>query len=63
MKEIYISAYELAQITGRPLPQIIQDLKAGRIKTEEGHTQPPYNENTGFIIPLSQFYTDSWNSL
>ncbi len=63
MMELYVTAHELSQITGRPLPQIIQDLKDGHIKTEEGQTRPPYNESTGFIIPLAQFYPDSWESL
>lgn len=63
MKEIYVSAYELSQITGKPLPQILQDLKNGFIKTDKGLRRLPYADDSGYRIPLSQFYPDSWNDL
>lgn len=63
MKELYVTAYELACITGRPLPEILRGLKNGTIKTEEGHNRPPYMGDTGFTIPLSQLYPKSWEKL
>lgn len=63
MEEIYVSAYELSQITGRPLPQILQDLRNGSIKTEVGQSWPPCVDDTGYRIPLSQFYHEIWNKL
>lgn len=63
MKEMYVSAYELAQITGKPLPQILHDIREGRIKTEVGRDWPPCMDDTGCRIPLSQFYHEAWNNL
>lgn len=48
MKELYVTAYELSQITGRPLPDILKDLRNSTIKYQwiDGNRK----------IPLSQFY-------
>lgn len=48
MGEIYVSAYELSCITGRPLPDILKDMKDDKLKYKwiDGTRQ----------IPLSQLY-------
>jgi len=53
IKEIYVTANKLSKITGRPLPQIIEEIKNGRIKTT-------VSQKNGMTIPLSQFYPISW---
>ena len=54
MDEIYVSAYELSCITGRPLPDILKDLRDNKLKYKWiGGTRQ---------IPLSQFYKAETNS-
>ena len=54
MKEQYVSAYEWAYIAGRPLPDVLRDLKDGTILYQW--------MNGKREIPLSQFYP-GWKNL
>lgn len=53
IKETYVTANELSQIIGIPLPKVIEAIKCGRIKTIASQT----NQIT---IPLAQFYPSLW---
>lgn len=54
MEDIYVSAYELSCITGRPLPDILKDLRDDRLiyRWIDGTRQ----------IPLSQIYKTGINN-
>lgn len=54
MKETYVNAYELSCITGRPLPNILEDLRDNKLIYQwiDGTRQ----------IPLSQFYKAGTNN-
>lgn len=53
IKETYVTANELSQIIGIPLPKVIEAIKCGRIKAIASQTN-------GIVIPLSQFYPSLW---
>lgn len=53
MKELYVSAYELSCITGRPLPVILKDLRDDRLIYR-------WIDGTR-LIPLSQIYKAETN--
>ena len=53
MKEIYVSAFELSRVTGRPLPVILKDLRDDRLIYQ-------WKDGTR-LIPLSQFYKAGMN--
>lgn len=55
MKEIYVTIGELSKITGRPLPYIVEDIKNTKIVVTVSEA--------GMLIPLSQFYPNSWDYL
>lgn len=55
MSEIFVTANELSKIIGRTLPQVIKDIKNGRIKA--------IVSDDGIQIPLSQFYSHSWDQM
>lgn len=55
MNEAYVSAYQLSCITGRPLPNILEDLRDNKLIYQwvDGTRQ----------IPLSQFYKAGTNNI